>query len=101
MRRTVAARRRRRKALIIKAASPDALLNAAEAGALVGGISEQNWPRYAARWPALREGMRIVRVKGPTSRGRARWLKSAVMKHVTEELLRPDLDAGNANENTT
>lgn len=96
--RTAAARRRHREALVLKACARDALCANAECGAIVGGISEQNWPAYAARWPALREGMRIVRVSGPTSRGRARWLKSAVLKHIAEELLRPDLDGANQDD---
>lgn len=79
----------------------DALLTAREAGALAGGISEQHWTRYATRWPALRKGMRIVRVSGARSRGRARWLMSAVIKHITEELLRPELDATYANSTHT
>lgn len=95
--RTSAARRRRRDALIVKAGAREALLTAAEAGALAGGMSEQNFPAYSARWPALRAGMRIVRVGGPASRGRARWLLSALVEHIREELLRPELD-GQTNE---
>lgn len=76
---------------MLKARAEDALLTAAECGALLGGVSEQNFPEYASRWPALRDGTRIVRVGGPRSRGRTRWLKSAVVEHLRSELLRPDL----------
>ena len=47
---------------------------------------------------ALRAGMRVVRVGGPKSRGRARWLMSALMRHITKELLRPDLDGAEEDE---
>lgn len=90
--RTAAARRKHLEAMTVKGAMEEALLSAVECGAACGGISAQNWPRYAARWPNLRAGMRIVRVGGKRSRGRARWLKSAVVEHIRSELLRPDRD---------
>ncbi len=86
-----AARRRKRQALVLKALAEDALLTAAECGALLGGISEQHFARYASRWPVLREGMRVVRVGGPRSRGRVRCLKSAVIEHLRSELLCPEV----------
>lgn len=83
-------RRRKRQAMALKAGAEDALLTAAECGALLGGMSEQRFPRYAGAWPVLRQGMRIVRVRAGT-RGRARWLKSAVIEHLRSELLCPEL----------
>lgn len=65
----------------------DALLNAAQCGRKVGGIHPENWPTYAARWPMLIAGLRIVRVT-PGSKGRARWLRSAVVAHIVHELRR-------------
>ncbi len=94
--RTRAARRRKRQALAFKARADEALLTAAECGVLLGGVSEQHFPRYATEWPVLRRGMRIVRVSAG-SRGRARWLKSAVVEHVRSELLCPDVRTSRRN----
>ena len=91
-----AARRRKRQALAFKARAEEALLTAAECGALLGGVSEQHFPRYASEWPVLRQGMRVVRVCAG-SRGRARWLRSAVVEHLRTELLCPDLRTSSTN----
>lgn len=64
----------------------DALLNAAEASALVK-VSRSRWDAYVERFPALRRGRRIVQVN-PTGKGVARYLRSAVVEHVHHELPR-------------
>ena len=62
------------------------LLTRHEASGLVG-IHPTNWREYADRWPMLRAGARVVRVSAG-SRGRMKWLRSAVEEHISEELLR-------------
>lgn len=65
----------------------DTLLSIAQCCRKLGGIHPKNWPAYAARWEALRDGERIVRVR-PDGRGRSRWLRSAVVRHIVVELKR-------------
>lgn len=60
------------------------LLSARECAGLVG-ISERSWRDYARRWPALVEGFVPLRLR-PGTRGRDKWLYSAVHQHMTVEL---------------
>lgn len=62
----------------------DALLTAAEAGALVH-VSRSRWDAYARRYQILVRGRRIVRAN-PNGKGVSRWLKSAVIQHIHLEL---------------
>ncbi|MFO0931977.1 MAG: hypothetical protein U1E39_04630 [Planctomycetota bacterium] len=62
----------------------DALLTAAEAGALVH-VSRSRWDAYWRRYEALVRGRRIVRAN-PNGKGVSRWLKSAVIHHMHCEL---------------
>ena len=87
---TRAAERARDRAARVKALAEDALLTKHESAAFVCMGSEA-FVRYARRWPTLVAGARIVRAT-PGSRGRVRWLKSALIQHIREELLRPDLE---------
>lgn len=64
----------------------DALLSAAEAGGLVH-VSRSRWDAYARRFPALVRGRRIVHAN-PGGKGVARWLRSAVIAHMHDELER-------------
>ena len=94
---TRAAERARDRAARVKALAEDALLSKHEAAALVCMGSEA-YVRYARRWPMLVAGARIVRAT-PGSRGRVRWLKSALIQHIREELLRPDLELDEVHAN--
>lgn len=62
----------------------DSLLSATEACGLVH-VSRSRWDAYARRYPALRRGRRIVQAN-PTGKGVARWLRSAVIQHMHDEL---------------
>lgn len=62
----------------------DALLNATEACGLVH-VSRSRWDAYARRYPALRRGRRIVQAN-PNGKGVARWLRSALIQHMHDEL---------------
>jgi len=64
----------------------DALLSAGESCALVH-VSRSRWDGYARRHPALIRGRRIVRAN-PNGKGVARWLKSALIEHMHDELKR-------------
>lgn len=64
----------------------DALLSAAEACALVK-VSRSRWDCYAKRFPALVRGRRIVQVN-PQGKGVYRWLRSALVAHMHNELAR-------------
>jgi hypothetical protein len=86
---TAAARRARERALLVKSAVEDALLDKHEAAAILA-MGPETFVRYAARWPSLARGARVVRVR-PSGRGRVRWLKSAVLEHLRLELLTPDV----------
>ena len=87
---TNAAERARDRASRVKACAEDCLLDKHEAAAFVC-LGPDRFVVYARRWPALREGARVVRAR-PGSRGRLRWLKSALIRHIREELLRPDIE---------
>ena len=77
----------------------DALLSASKAAAVLG-ISPKNFAAYARRWQVLLEGARVVRVRAG-SRGRMKWLRSHVLRHLHDELLHPDRDLGMEDEDTT
>jgi hypothetical protein len=62
----------------------DALLDAEEASSLCK-VSRSRWDAYAARFPALVRGRRLVQVN-PEGRGSMRWLKSACIEHIHLEL---------------
>lgn len=62
----------------------DRLLSAAEAGAICK-VSRSRWDGYAARFPLLMRGRRLVQVT-PGGRGTMRWLKSAIIAHLHTEL---------------
>lgn len=64
----------------------DSLLSALEACGLVH-VSRSRWDAYARRYPALVRGRRIVRAN-PDGKGVARWLRSAVIEHMHDELER-------------
>lgn len=64
----------------------DSLLSAAEACALVK-VSRSRWDCYAKRFPALVRGRRIVQAN-PSGKGVYRWLRSAVIEHMHNELAR-------------
>jgi hypothetical protein len=64
----------------------DSLLSALEACGLVH-VSRSRWDAYARRHPALRRGRRIVQAN-PNGKGVARWLRSAVIEHMHDELER-------------
>jgi hypothetical protein len=64
----------------------DALLSATEACGLVH-VSRSRWDAYARRFPALVRGRRIVRAN-PGGNGVARWLRSALVEHMHDELER-------------
>ena len=49
------------------------------------GIHPKNVAAYVERWPMLREGVRVVRVRAGT-RGKRKVLRSALVEHVTIEL---------------
>lgn len=70
------------------AEATDRLLSPAQCGRLMGGMSGRRWMEYSPRWPVLDAGHRIVRVTAG-GRGRHRWLRSAVIRHMREELLHP------------
>jgi len=50
-------------------------------------VEKDRWPAYAERFDALRAGRRFVRVN-PSGPGVKRWLKSAVLRHMHEEMAR-------------
>lgn len=62
----------------------DALLSASQAGGLVH-VSRSRWDAYSKRFPALIRGRRIVQAN-PRGKGVARWLRSAVIEHMHDEL---------------
>lgn len=64
----------------------DTLLDKEEARTLVK-VSDSRWDSYWKRFPALVRGRRIVRVN-PHGKGVTRFLKSAVIQHMHEELAR-------------
>jgi len=64
----------------------DALLSAGEACALVH-VSRSRWDAYAKRFPALIRGRRLVQAN-PNGKGVYRWLRSAVIEHMHDELER-------------
>ena len=61
-------------------------MSATEACGLVH-VSRSRWDAYARRYPALRRGRRIVHAN-PGGNGVARWLRSALVEHMHDELER-------------
>ena len=80
-----AATKRKVRRHVASAPSDDFLLDSFQVARRLGGcISARRIPDYAGGWPALVEGYRPLRITG--RRPQARWLLSAVVKHITVEL---------------
>lgn len=63
----------------------DRLLRASEARSLVG-VTKGRWRSYVERYDTLSDGERTVFAHEGATRGSPRWLLSAVLRHIHEEL---------------
>lgn len=64
---------------------PERLLSRSELAAILG-IHPNNVSAYVRRWPTLVAAARVVRARDDSKRGLMKYLESAVMRHVRDEL---------------